>query len=121
MELGRYTLHRGPKAGKEEPLRNLKCKKCGMEISQKNIKRHLQNVHGVADKNTFAVTELKRPFKCDQCREWFSRKDNLKAHIKNKHSDTTSKQFSCNHCENTYIKKQQLNAHIRNKHSAIQL
>ena len=89
------------------------------EISQKNMKRHLRYVHGVADKNTFTVKELKRPFKCDQCSKWSSSKDNLKAHIRKKHSDTTNEQFICNHCENTFIKNQHLNAHIRDKHSAI--
>ena len=85
------------------------------------MKRHHRDVHGVADKNTYAVKELKKPFECNQCGDLFTRKDNLNAHIKRKHVDSTCERFSCDHCEKTYSKMQDLNVHIRNSHAVFPL
>ena len=53
--------------------KEVECGSCGKMIARKNMKR--RDVHGVADKNTFVVKELVKPFKCDDCKVRFNCKN----------------------------------------------
>ena len=82
------------------------CPHCAKEFTSGDIlKRHIQTVHGDADK-----------YKCDECGFTSSRKDNLSFHILTVH-EQNPEQFHCTHCDYVTSTKQNLSRHIQSVHN----
>ena len=115
-----YLKHRRSESKREELSETLNCEECKKPILRSNMRRHSRDVHGNADKNTDLVKEFWYPFKCDQCKKCFKRKDNLNAHKESVHSSTTNQRITCNHCDKTFSHSLYLKSHIAIKHSHLQ-
>lgn len=55
-------------------------------------------------------------YQCPRCEKSFTRKNNLNAHVKEKHE---GKRFACSLCEKSFIGKNNLYVHIRSAHDKI--
>jgi KRAB domain-containing zinc finger protein len=115
-----YLRHRRVESGREEPLDSVKCKFCEEIVSTKNMRRHTRIVHRHALINTDLKAELVKPFKCEKCNRFFSRKDNLKTHIDSIHSGLMKTKYSCKICSETFSRSYNLKIHIACKHSSHQ-
>ena len=81
-----------------ENIRNHVCEICGVRTSTKDhLERHKQ-VH----ENT--------RFECKECLKIFSRKENLKSHMKEIHSETTT-YHQCEICGKSFKRKSHLKEH----------
>ena len=92
----------------------MKCKSCNemFKTSNRYIKHH-QEVHGSPP------PDFSEKFMCDQCPSVFYKKDSLKTHIKNVHSDSPELfgEFMCDQCPKIFLKKHTLAVHRYRAHS----
>ncbi|XP_076264595.1 uncharacterized protein LOC143198875 [Rhynchophorus ferrugineus] len=113
--------------------KNEKCEKCGLMLSRKRMKEHLQKhkdrEEGVrrftcdkCGKGFFSSHALKRhtlihtgekPHFCQICKKPFTQKSAVDTHMR-VHSDIRS--FSCQFCPKTFKYKQHLQLHSKKKH-----
>ena len=93
-----------------------KCPKCDkVLVGKSNLSRHLKEVHFLSKLDTDKVTDPVYGFICEQCDSKYKRKDHLKTHIEEKHSEL--KKISCDVCGKEYSNKQNLMRHVKSKHS----
>ena len=84
------------------------------------MRRHIHIVHRHTLINTDLKAELVQPFKCEKCKTFFSRKDNLKTHIDSLHSESMTTKYSCKICSETFSRSYNLKIHIACMHSILQ-
>lgn len=81
-----------------------KCEKCEREIlGKRNYQRHLQTHEEDPNK--------RRPYKCDICKDTFTREDSLKSHLKLCH-ENDSELTLCEKCGKTFNSVRNLNRHL---------
>ena len=100
-----YRIHRRAEKGIKEPVPNKECKICKKSISRDHLRRHMREVHGLAD--------VKFMHLCTMCDEKFTRKDTLECHIRMTHENNC---YQCTLCDDKFNKKDNLDRHIRVKH-----
>ena len=72
-----------------------KCPQCDLVLEDSShIRRHFLNAH-----------EKKESYHCSQCASVFKRLDNLKLHIKVKHSEGGPQTWQCQYCDFKTTKK----------------
>ena len=59
--------------------------------------------------------DRKKPFQCDICSVYFTKKNNLNGHIASVHEG--KKPFKCDTCDASFTSKQNLNKHIVSAHA----
>jgi uncharacterized Zn-finger protein len=83
-------------------LAQSKCPECGKVMSTKNIRRHYQARHQGS------------LYPCDLCSSEFNRSDNLRKHMREKHSAEMT--LACPVCREVFIHKIALEEHVHQCH-----
>ena len=98
-------------AGKES-VRVHVCPLCGTFFKYLCLLNRHMTVH---------IQSSEKQFECEVCHKYFTRKGNLKTHLKKIHTDPATspsdKTFECDVCNRTFNSKATLNAHRKKKHN----
>ena len=105
-----------PSTGQDMGDSEVACEICGTTFWHKwslasalaNRSRHMREVH-----------KSPQSFSCNECGKTFTRKDKLKDHVKNVHSDN-KESFPCTQCEKTFSRKDNLQRHVKDTHKGEQ-
>ena len=94
----------------------LKCSICELVLAgKKSLARHLQEIHFRTNFNTDKISVPVYAFECEHCDYKAKRKENLKIHMKNKHSDN-KKNIPCEKCGKEFSNTQNMRRHAKNLH-----
>lgn len=102
------------------------CTECGLKVTgTKKLKEHLKEVHGLSRYKCGTCSETFdtepeynshlriHPLECTQCGKMFSRKPNLRLHLRR---HLVIKPYMCNQCPKSFVTRQKLDEHV-NGHS----
>ena len=105
--VGRLCHHISMEHQKKKVFDDQECPFCSKRLSSScSLVRHVTEVH---------KTSATNPNKCKVCLKIFRRKENLKLHFQNSHTDQP-KEFKCSICYKTFSQSQVLNRHVRDIH-----
>ena len=93
------------------------CNQCGVKFKEKkNLRVHLLTVHKINQMvEKYCEEETTTKFKCEICESEFMYKNNLMAHMRSKHEESSGS-YGCNKCEARYKHMRTLADHMRTKH-----